>query len=175
VAAADIGTGSGAVAISIAKEIEDARVYATDTSSEALAVAAENGRAAGVSDRIDFLEGDLLEPLPPDARGTLDVIVSNPPYVPTAEIDALPAEISRYEPRGALDGGADGLSVLRRIIEAAPDFLRPGGLLALEIGEAQADAVSTMMKDRFDQITVLRDLSGLDRVATGQTARPSRA
>ncbi len=182
--AADIGTGSGAVAVSVAREIDGARVYATDVSEEALGLASENAKAAGVSDRIDFLQGDLLEPLAsgiarvpdiaeaPGIAGTLDVVVSNPPYIPTAEIDALPAEISRYEPRGALDGGADGLSVLRRIIDAAPDFLRPGGLLALEIGEAQADAVSTMMKDRFDQITVLRDLAGLDRVVTGVVARP---
>lgn len=166
-AVADIGTGSGAVAISLAKEIEGSRVWATDVSSEALAVAKENAEDAGLLDLIEFLEGDLLAPLPPEVVGELDAIASNPPYIPTGEIGSLPPEISRYEPRAALDGGADGTDVLRKIAAAAPRCLRAGGLLALEIGESQADVVCNTMSAEFDNVSVRKDLAGLDRIVLG--------
>lgn len=167
VTAADVGTGSGAIATSIAKEMNGSTVYATDVCEEALAVARANAGVAGVADRVKFLAGDLLDPLPAELAGTLDIVVSNPPYIPTGEIEKLPRDIRDYEPRRALDGGEDGLGVLRRLVPAACRFLRKGGMLALEIGETQATEVTGMMEPDFEDVRVEKDLAGLDRLARG--------
>ncbi len=144
---ADIGTGSGAVAIALALALPRARVVATDVSPEALAVARLNAVRHGVADRIAWGEGDALDPLAAlGLEGRVDAIVSNPPYIPTAALASLPEEIREHEPRAALDGGPDGLAVLRRVIAEGPRYLRPGGLLALEVAAGgQARVVAALV------------------------------
>ena len=161
----DLGTGSGAIAISILKFVKSARASAVDISSEALEVANFNATKFHVEDRIELLHGDLFEPL----QGKIfNAIVSNPPYIPTADIETLQSEV-KMEPRLALDGGHDGLSFYRRIISSAPRFLADGGLLALEIGINQASAVKTLMEAaNFVSVDVFKDLAGLERVVVGR-------
>jgi len=127
----DIGTGSGCLAVTLACEYPNARVVATDVSAEALAVAEGNARRFDVASRLAFRRGDLFAAL--DADGPFDVIVSNPPYVGRREMDTLAPELG-WEPASALTDGADGLSLLRRLVRDAPDWLRPGGLLVVETG-----------------------------------------
>jgi release factor glutamine methyltransferase len=138
----DLGTGSGCLAIALAKGQADQRVVAVDNSAEALAVARENAQAHGVADRISFLTGDLFAALAADAR--FDLIVSNPPYIPTAEIATLQPEVREFDPHGALDGGADGLAFYRRIAAEGARFLRPGGRLMAEFGDGQAEALKIL-------------------------------
>ena len=162
---ADLGTGSGAIAISLLKFVKSARAYAVDLSSEALEVAKFNATKFHVEDRIELLQGDLFAPL----QGKIfNAIVSNPPYIPTGELETLQAEVKK-EPRLALDGGQDGLSFYRRIISSAPRFLADGGLLAVEIGINQASAVKTLMEAaNFVSIEIFKDLAGLERVVVGR-------
>lgn len=162
---ADLGTGSGAIAISILKFVKSARASAVDISSEALEVAKFNANKFHVEDRIELLQGDLFESL----QGKIfNAIVSNPPYIPTGELETLQSEVKK-EPRLALDGGQDGLSFYRRIISSAPRFLADGGLLAVEIGINQASAVKTLMEaSNFVSVEVFKDLAGLERVIVGR-------
>ncbi len=144
----EIGTGSGAVAVALARTLPRARILATDSSAPALEVARLNAVRAGVADRIEWAEGAGLEPLA--ARSlveTVDALVANPPYIPTAEMRSLPREVREYEPRAALDGGPDGLAVHRVIIAGARHYLRPAGALALEVASlwSQARAVSALV------------------------------
>lgn len=141
-AALDLGTGSGCLAIALAKARADLGVVAVDVSADALALARENAAHHGVADRIDFLAGDLFTPLAPGAR--FDLIVSNPPYIPTAEIATLQPEVREFDPPGALDGGADGLAFYRRIAAEGANFLQPGGRLLVEFGDGQADALKKL-------------------------------
>jgi len=159
---ADIGTGSGAVAVALAMNLPDASVLATDVSDSALAVAAANCRAHDVASRVRLLRGDLLEPLP----GPVEVIVANLPYVTEAEMTALPPEISRYEPPTALAGGCDGLDQIHRLCDGAPDFLKPHACLLLEMGSSQTATVAEWLCRIFPtaEVTVLPDLAGLARV-----------
>jgi len=162
----DVGTGCGAIAIALAREISTARVYATDISEEALTLAARNAQRNGVEDRVTLLEGDLLEPLTEaGVKGTLRAIVSNPPYIRRGEISGLSEEIREYEPVSALDGGPDGLAFYRRLVPETPPFLTGGGWLALEIGADQTDSVLELIRERggFDTVRVVRDLNGLNR------------
>lgn len=162
----DLGTGSGAIAISILKFVKSARACAVDISAEALEVAKFNTAKFHVEDRIEFFQGDLFTPL---AGRTFNAIVSNPPYIPTGELATLQAEVQQ-EPRLALDGGADGLNFYRRIISDAPKFLVAGGLLAVEVGINQATAVKTLMEAAgFVSVEIFKDLSGLERVVAGKT------
>ena len=161
----DVCTGSGCIAATVAAEREGASVWATELSPGAAAVARANAEALGVGGRVTVLEGDLLAPVPGGAR--FDVVVSNPPYVATAEIDTLSAEVRR-EPRLALDGGADGLDVVRRLAAEARRSLRPGGLLALEMGETQGAAVKALLEAAgYEQVRVVKDLERRDRFAYG--------
>ena len=159
-AIADIGTGSGAIAIAIATHLPRATVYATDASAEALAVTDTNRRRHGVSERVYLCQGDLLEALP----GPVDVIVSNPPYIGTREIARLSQEVRR-EPACALDGGADGLEVSSRLVRQAESYVRPGGHVFVEIAPEQLDAVSRLARHTFPTAAVsfARDLLGLPR------------
>lgn len=166
----DIGTGSGAIAVAIAKTRPDARVFATEISTEALGVARRNASLHRVRRQIVFLHGDLLEPL--DGRGLAgrcDMIVSNPPYVETADLKTLPPEV-RYEPPGALDGGWDGLAYLRRIITGAHAFLRPGAWVVLEMAPGQGRALTRLLQhqEAFTDIGIIRDLGGRERVITAR-------
>jgi release factor glutamine methyltransferase len=171
---ADIGSGSGAIAVAIAKTLPNARIFATEICSGALEVARENARAHGVLRQSAFLQGDLLEPLSVRGLGgQCDMIVSNPPYVATADLAALPPE-AHYEPAGALDGGSDGLTFHRRIVGEAADLLRPGGWLALEMAPGQGHSLARLLRDQgtFTDVAVTRDLSGRPRVIVARCAGP---
>ncbi len=144
-------------------------MVATELSPDALAVARENALALGAT--VELLEGDLYAPLPPDLR--FDLIVSNPPYVPAGEIAGLSREVRR-EPRIALDGGADGLDVVRRIVAGAPARLRPGGALVLEMHETHADPLPALcLAAGFGQATVHRDLAALPRWVVARLPTPA--
>jgi release factor glutamine methyltransferase len=171
VGVADIGTGSGVIAVTIALKRPAAAVYATDSSAAALDVARRNARRAGVEERVTFLEGPLFEPLR-DAglQGNLSMIVSNPPYVPSGEIDGLEPEVRDFEPRAALDGGPDGLDYLRKIAQDGPALLEPGGALVLEVGDGQARAVRELLEQSLTDVEVLRDYAGRDRIVTGRAS-----
>ncbi|MBE8949820.1 MAG: peptide chain release factor N(5)-glutamine methyltransferase [Quinella sp. 3Q1] len=162
---ADLGTGSGAIAISILKFVKSARAMAVDISEAALSVAKFNAEKFHVADRIKFLCGDLFAPL----EGKIfDAIVSNPPYIPTNELKTLQAEVQR-EPKLALDGGADGLNFYRRILCDAPRFLVDGGILAVEVGINQSSVVKNLfLATGFVDVEIIKDLSGLERVVAGK-------
>ncbi|MBI3994390.1 MAG: peptide chain release factor N(5)-glutamine methyltransferase [Nitrospirae bacterium] len=169
---ADLCTGTGCLAVAFATLYPTARLFATDLSSAALGVARFNASRHGVDGRIKFLEGDLMEPLAkPNGDGfkirphSVDLVLSNPPYIPTDELSTLQPEVRLHEPRLALDGGPDGLDYYRRILPRALDFLRPGGGLFLEVGIGQATPVSAMARQagwRVDRIK--KDLGNIDRV-----------
>ena len=158
---ADIGTGSGCLAISMLHEMSAARAVATDVSPPALEVARRNAERHGVLDRLELLESDLFSAL--DAIGSFGLIVSNPPYVSDDELKSLQREVN-YEPREALAGGPDGLSVIRRLLSEARPFLRSGGYFVFEIGFEQREAVEQLIDGRFWKlIEILRDLQQIPR------------
>jgi len=159
---ADIGTGSGAVAIALAVAVPFAVVYATDCSPAAVRAARSNVEKHGLTGRATCLQGDLLQPL---AGLSFDVIVSNPPYVPSAKIADLQPEIRLYEPLEALDGGEDGLAIYRRLIPEAGTYLRKDGFLAVEVGLGQAEAVCGIARAAgYKLVETARDLAGIERV-----------
>lgn len=166
---ADLGVGSGAILVTLLAERPGAVGVATDLSMEALVTARANAEAAGVADRARFVRGSYAEALAP---GRFDAIVSNPPYIASAEIDTLDEEVRRHDPRLALDGGADGLDAYRAIAPRAATALAPGGLLALEIGWRQAAAVTALIATHgFERIAIVADLAGRDRVVTARRGR----
>jgi release factor glutamine methyltransferase len=163
----DLCTGSGCVAISIAKERPASQVFAVDASADALAVAKENAIRLGAAAQIAWLLGDLFEPLAAPAP-KFELITANPPYIPEEELAALSPDIRDFEPRLALSGGTDGLEVLRRIVRDAPRFLRPAGVLAVEMGMGQASRLLELFSEAgFVEVTVDKDYGGHDRVASG--------
>lgn len=155
----DVGTGSGILAVTLAKHLPQAQVTAVDISADALAIAHDNAERHGVRDRIRFLESDLLAEL---AGEEFDAVVSNPPYIPADEV--LEAQVRAYEPEQALFAGADGLDIYRRLIPQAQDALRPGGWLLMEIGHGQRDALASLLGGWQDGAFV-DDLQGIPRVA----------
>jgi release factor glutamine methyltransferase len=169
---ADVGTGSGCLAISLACESPSARVVATDTSFEALAVAARNARRHGVADRVAFVQTDVLAGLasPVESRGApglFDLVVSNPPYVPARHLASLQPEVRKHEPIQALAGGDDGLAVVRRLLPEVASRLKPGGRLIFEFGDGQVAEVERLVVSQPD-VTLLRirdDLQGIARTA----------
>ena len=167
---ADIGTGSGCIAVALASHLPNATVYATDVSQEALRVAGENVRRHGLEERIHLRHGDLFDAL----DGPVDVLASNPPYLSTDEATDLPLDV-QHEPSVALAAGADGMDVLRRLIAGARQYLNPGGLLAFEIDPRRLDAVTSLARRTFpdDEIGVVRDHADLDRVVTVRIGPPS--
>lgn len=168
----DIGTGSGVLAVTLACERPEARVWATDLSADALTLARKNVVRHGIVDRVTLLQGDLLAALPPDIR--VDVIVSNPPYVREDEMPGLQPEVRDYEPTLALSGapgavGADGTGLHRRLLRDAPAHLAPGGRLLLEVGQGQAETVADHARSRgWASVTVLNDDAGIGRVVSAQ-------
>ncbi len=160
--AIDVGTGTGAIALAIKRRRPDVRLLATDVSEDAISVATANASRHALE--VEILPGDLLEPIPAELRGRVDLIVSNPPYVTREEYDELPEEV-RAEPFEALVGGTD---VHGRLAEEAPAWLRPGGWLVLEIGETQGAEVAGLLGDRFQPVEVLPDQRGRDRVVRGR-------
>lgn len=164
--ALDLGTGSGAIALSLLVEGPFARVVATDTSAEALEVAAANAARTGVEDRLDLRKGPLFEPIGGDPE--YDVIVTNPPYVAESDHATLMPEVVEHEPGEALFAGPDGLELIRRIVAAAPEHIAPGGLLAIEVGPEQAAAVAALVQDHgLMETRIVRDLAGRERVVLG--------
>ncbi|MDA1211701.1 MAG: peptide chain release factor N(5)-glutamine methyltransferase, partial [Planctomycetota bacterium] len=160
----DVGTGSGCIAISIAHHLKNAIIAAVDLSPDALAVAQNNAKLHQVGDRIRFVRGDLFESL--DADASFDIIASNPPYVTTGELAGLDPDVRLHEPHLALDGGADGLKVVRRLIADAPRFLDEKGILLIEIACEQASAVTELVNvtQRFTDVATIADTTGRPRV-----------
>jgi release factor glutamine methyltransferase len=161
----ELCTGSGCVAISLAKELPTARITATDLSKDALRVARANLLTLGAYN-IELRHGDLFAAV---TRGaSFDLVVANPPYIPAGELPTLAPDIQNHEPRLALDGGTDGLVLVRRIVDEARAFLRPGGLLALEIGAGQADDVLRHFAEHgYRSLEVEKDYGGIGRVVSG--------
>lgn len=165
---ADVGTGSGAIAVSVAKHASACRVIAVDNSPQALQVARGNADRHQVSDRIEFVLSDLLAAVP--TTEPFDVVASNPPYVSEAEWNQLPREVRDYEPRSALVGGATGSETIARLIPQAAERLRPGGWLLLEISPMIEAAVQQLLDrdGRFQAVQTVKDLAGLPRVIRGK-------
>ena len=163
----DLCTGSGNIALALAQAFPQSRVYATDISEQALVIARENAKANHCTDSITFLQGDLFEPLVAlDMREGVTAIICNPPYIVRSEIDTLSPEVRNYEPRLALDGGHDGLEIVRRVVREATSVLKIKGLLALEVGLGQAEVVRDLLNNEksYGEIEIVKDLSGIDRV-----------
>jgi release factor glutamine methyltransferase len=164
----DLCTGSGCVAVAAARQRPTAMVVATDVSPDALAVARENALRLGAYN-VSFAESDLFA----GVKGVFDVVTANPPYIVTSEIDSLQPDIKDFEPRLALDGGNDGLDLVRRIVDAAPRYLVPGGVLALEIGMGEAGATKALFEARgFDDVRADRDYAKIERVVSGVFSSP---
>ncbi|MDD8027629.1 MAG: peptide chain release factor N(5)-glutamine methyltransferase [Acidobacteriota bacterium] len=169
---ADIGTGSGAVALALATELREARILATDASRAALRTARGNAARHGLRN-VEFLPGDLLAALRGRRlAGRLDALVSNPPYVREADWAGLQPEIRDHEPKAALVPGPTGLEIIRRLISDAPAWLRPGGWLLLEIGRGQARAVRALFGPAWTEVGTRRDLAGVIRVVTARWSGP---
>jgi release factor glutamine methyltransferase len=161
----DLGTGSGVIAVCLARYLPRASVTAVDISAGALELARENATLNGVVDRVAFLESDWFA----NVSGSFDLIVSNPPYVETSAIDGLAVEVRDHEPRVALDGGTDGIEQIRELVAGAGAHLERGGRLLLEIGHGQGERVQRLLIEAgLDDVLIERDLSGLERFAVGR-------
>lgn len=161
--ALEVGAGSGAICLSLASEGYFTHIIATDISEQAIELARRNRDAAALADKVDLRRGSLFEPVDDEVR--FDVIVSNPPYVAEVDEATLEPEVLDWEPREALFGGHDGLDVIRRMIDEAPQYLKAGGLIALEVGADQPHRVAELMRGsgRYDDVRILRDYSGRER------------
>lgn len=160
----EVGVGSGAVIIALARELPQWRWLGVELSAQALEVARTNAVRLGVAERVRFLQGNLFQALRPGPR--FQAIAANLPYIPARDWESLPVEVRRYEPREALWGGEDGLALLQPFCQEAHQFLAPGGWLALEVGQGQAEGVRALLANTqaHEKITVLRDYQGIQRV-----------
>lgn len=165
---ADPCTGSGVIALSLAREHAGSRVWATDISEAAVSLAQENAARLGLEEEVTVIEGDLLEPLPAELQGALDAVVCNPPYIPTADLDRLPKEVSGFEPSLALDGGPDGLAVFRRLCAEAAVWLKPNGVFAVELDESRVRTAAEEALQWYQEVRVVRDLAGRDRIVVAR-------
>lgn len=161
----DIGTGTGCIPLSVAYYNKKARVRGLDINESAITLSSRNAEKLHLKNRAVFEKLDILTQIP---NGKYDVVTSNPPYIETHVIPTLQEEVRDYEPHLALDGGSDGLVFYRRICHIAPQFLNPGGLLIFEIGYDQGESVSKLMEESFEEIQVIRDLAGCNRVVMGR-------
>jgi release factor glutamine methyltransferase len=168
----DVGTGSGILAIVSALEFLKSRVTAVDNSGDALEIARENALENRVADRIEFLKMDLMSDWTLPKNDLYDYILSNPPYIPSRELEQLMPDVRDYEPRVALDGGPDGLVCYRCIVANAFPYLKPGGHLIFEVGDDQAGPVEQILQAHggWDEIEIVQDLSGRDRVVSARRA-----
>ena len=158
----DVGTGSGCIAVTLARELDTAWLIATDISTAALVVARRNAKRNGVEARIEFIESDLLRAVNPDLK--VDFLLSNPPYIATTEMPTLQREVRDWEPRLALTDCADGVSFYRRLLVAAPSYLKPGGRLIFEMGYQQAETIKAFVnRTVWSEPKALRDLQGIER------------
>ncbi|MBZ5648135.1 MAG: peptide chain release factor N(5)-glutamine methyltransferase [Acidobacteriia bacterium] len=162
----DVGTGSGCIALALARELPKAEITATDISAEALEVARANAARLQLESRLTFRQADLLEGVPP---GTFDYVVSNPPYVSEEERDKVQREVRKFEPTAAVFGGPHGLDIYRRLIPQAKEALKPGGWLVMEIGFSQEEQIRELLA-RWAEVRVTADLQGIPRVAAGRKA-----
>lgn len=163
----DVGTGSGAIALTLAKHLPHAEIIACDISPEALAIAQKNAELLGVSNRVQFVQSDLLAGIPAQQ---FDFIVSNPPYIATKVVSELPVNVRNYEPKLALDGGPLGTEVIARLASAGKPFLKPAGYLLMEIGYDQGKTVPALLEAEggYQAVTVLPDPAGLPRLVIAQ-------
>ena len=164
----DLGTGSGAIALSLAKALPNAMISAVDHSPEALAIAKANAQKHNLANKIQFYQGSWFSPLQ-HLEGKISVMVSNPPYIPTATLDTLQPEVTQHEPIMALDGGKDGLDAIRHLIETAPQFLHSGGLWLIEMEARQGKIVQQLLEENgnYHQIKIIKDIAGRERFAFG--------
>jgi release factor glutamine methyltransferase len=171
----EVGTGSGNIAITLAKFIKQAKLWTIDVSGEALALARENAERHGVLDRIVFERMDAFEPVDQLLLRRFDMLVSNPPYVSADEWEELQQEVRRFEPRVAVSDWKDGYEFYRRLVELAPYLLRDQGTMLVEVGFGQADTVARLMKDaHFEQVEVIPDPQDIPRVVFGKTKSVAR-
>ncbi|MDY6901007.1 MAG: peptide chain release factor N(5)-glutamine methyltransferase [Cyanobacteriota bacterium] len=163
---ADLGTGSGIIALGLCNALSKANIHAVDRSNEALCIARQNAQNYGFGNRIKFYEGSWWEPLD-FLKGEFSGMVSNPPYIPTTTLPNLQPEVFKHEPHLALDGGDDGLECIRHLVETSPDYLKPGGIWLIEMMAGQADQVKQMLYDNgsYSKIEIYRDLAGIERFA----------
>jgi release factor glutamine methyltransferase len=166
---ADVGTGSGCLAVALAHELPHAEIFATDISATALEVALRNATRHRVASRIRFLEGDLLKPVAPSPE-SFDLIVSNPPYVAQDDEATLAREVREHEPHAALFGGPSGIEIYERLVEQAGELLRPGGVLVLELGYDSAQHVRAILvkQGNWVNVSVTNDLAGIPRVLAAE-------
>jgi release factor glutamine methyltransferase len=165
---ADVGTGSGIIAVTAAKHVPRAHVTAVDVSPAALAAARENSSRHGVGERVEFIESDLFASVPADRQ--FDIIASNPPYITTAEMTELARDVRQFEPELALAGGESGTDVIERLIPQAAERLRSGGTLLLEISPMLQQRVEKLVDDdgRFERRPIVKDMAGLARVVVAR-------
>jgi len=159
----DIGTGSGAIAVALAKYLPNVNVIGIDSSAKAIKIAKKNARYHKVAKRCKFVIGDLLDTINIKA----DMIISNPPYIPTGKIKNLMPDVKDWEPHSALNGGRDGLKYIKEIIKTAPKYLKKEGILILEFGINQSKAIKQAAENYFGGVKILKDLSGKDRFLIG--------
>lgn len=163
----DLCTGSGCVAVAFSRARPTWRVTATDVSKDAVAVARDNAHRLGAISGVRILHGDLDTPITSGER--FDLVTANPPYIPTGDLETLQPDVRDHEPRLALDGGADGLDIIRRVLEVGRDRLEPRGILAVEVGASQAGAVTRLFADAgFTDLEQRRDYGGIERVVSGR-------
>lgn len=163
---ADLGTGSGAIAIGLADEFSQAMIHAVDYSQAALFIAQKNAQECGFANRIQFYQGSWFEPLEA-LKGQLSALVSNPPYIPNDEVLQLQPEVTKHEPHLALAGGKDGLDCIRHLVSTAPQYLHPGGIWLIEMMAGQTEAVTQLLKQQgcYENISIIPDLAGIERFA----------
>jgi release factor glutamine methyltransferase len=161
---ADVGTGSGIIAVTMAKRVKNCRVTAIDVSRVALEVARRNAEKHGVAERVEFIDSDLFAAIP--AETTFDIVLSNPPYVATNEMAALPADVRDFEPHQALDGGVNGTEVIEQLVPQTAERLHSGGWLLMEVGASNAEQVEKIVSANgaFELSETLKDTAGLPRV-----------
>ena len=162
----DLGTGSGAIALGLASVLPQASIHAVDQSTDALAIAVSNAQKDDLADRIQFYQGSWWQPLT-TLRGKIAGMVSNPPYIPSSDLPGLQPEVAHHEPRLALDGGEDGLTAIRYLINTAPAYLQSQGLWLIEMMAGQAPQVETLLREQgsYDAIQIFKDLAGIERFA----------
>lgn len=171
----EVGTGSGNIAISLAKFVKGAKLWTIDVSEEALALARENAEYHGVSDKIVFERMDAFEPVDQLLLRRFDLLVSNPPYVSAGEWEDLQQEVRRFEPRVAVSDWKDGLEFYRRLVELAPYLLRDQGTMVVEVGYGQAETVARMLSDaRYGEVEIIPDLQRIPRVVKGKARSMAR-
>lgn len=166
----ELGTGSGCIALTLAYYLKNTKVFAVDIDDVALKVASINRNNLNLNDRVSLYKGDLFNGISSlQLEGKIDIIVSNPPYIPTNAISELQIEVRKYEPKKALDGGEEGLLFYRRIVPESKKYLKSGGILAFEIGYDQGMKVKKLLEDNgFKDISIIKDFQGLDRVVVGR-------